>query len=86
MVDHEEIEEDDYDYLVKWQDWDDEHNTWHSQEDLKGCEKLIQEYWTHVTQPAAAALMDNLIMSVTATPHTLTQVDEQLHTFMSVVD
>ena len=27
VVDHEEIEKDDYDYLVKWQDWEDEHNT-----------------------------------------------------------
>ena len=50
VVDHEEIEEDDYDYYVKWQDWEDEHNTWHSQEDLKGCEKLIKEYWTQVTK------------------------------------
>ena len=74
VVDHEEIEENDYDYYVKWQDWEDEHNTWHSQEDLEGCEKLIKEYWTQVTKPAAAALVNNLVMSVTAIPHTLTQV------------
>ena len=86
VVDHEEIEEDDYDYYVKWQDWEDEHNTWHSQEDLKGCEKLIQEYWTQVSKPAAAALGDSLVMSATAVPHTLTQVNDQLITFMSAMD
>ena len=69
VVDHEEIEEDDYDYYVKWQDWEDEHNTRHSQEDLRGCENLIKEYWTQVTKPAAAALVDNLVMSTTAVPH-----------------
>ena len=74
MVDHQEIDEDDYDYLVKWEDCEDEHNTWHSQDNLSGCEKLIKEYWQHVTKPAAAALMQNLVMSATSIPHTIPQV------------
>ena len=74
VVDHQEIDEDDYDYLVKWEDWEDDHNTWHSQDNLSGCEKLIKEYWQHVTKPAAAALMQNLVMSATSIPHTIPQV------------
>ena len=72
---------------MKWEDWEDEHNTWYSQDDRSGCEKLIKEYWQHVTKPAAAALMSNLVMSATSMPHTIIpQVETSLRSFMAAMD
>ena len=48
ILDHLKIndDDDDYDYEVKWNgDWGPEWDTWHSQDDLEDCEKLIADYW-----------------------------------------
>ena len=35
-----------YDYLIKWQGYGAEHNTWEEpQESVTNCKELLQEYW-----------------------------------------
>ena len=58
ILDHLEIDDDDYDYQVKWKgDWGPEWDTWHNQDDLADCEKLITSYWNSLTETQIAVCM-----------------------------
>ena len=45
IMEHVKVDEDDYDYCVRWKGWGPKWDTWHSQEDLMGCQQLIEDYW-----------------------------------------
>ena len=41
ILDHIEDEDNEFEYLLKWKDADECHNSWHHESDLTGCEQLI---------------------------------------------
>ena len=57
IIEHLEVDEDDYDYLVRWKGWGPEWDTWHSQDNLEGCTKLINDYWQRLTEGHIAACL-----------------------------
>ena len=57
IIEHKEIAEDDYDYCVRWKGWSPEWDTWHSQENLEGCQKIIEDYWKRLTEGHIAACL-----------------------------
>ena len=48
IMEHVKVDEDDYDYCVRWKGWGPKWDTWHSQEDLMGCQQLAQARWAHL--------------------------------------
>ena len=57
IIEHLEVDEDDYDYMVRWKGWGPEGDTWHSQDNLEGCTKLIDDYWQRLTEGHIAACL-----------------------------
>ena len=49
-MEHVKVDEDDYDYCVRWKGWGPKWDTWHSQEDLMGCQQLIKDYWRRLSE------------------------------------
>jgi hypothetical protein len=44
-------------YLMKWESFTTEHNTWEPQQNLTNCQDSIAEYWLRTTGQAAPAPM-----------------------------
>ena len=44
ILDHQKADDGTLEFKVKWQGWDENFSTWHDEEDLVGCEKLIKAY------------------------------------------
>ena len=37
-------------FLIKWQGYGPEHNTWEPEKNLKNCKEILEEYWTYVAK------------------------------------
>lgn len=45
VLNHRTTEEGATEYLIKWQGYDDDHNTWEPEENLHSCQETLKNYW-----------------------------------------
>ena len=84
ILDHIEDEDNEFEYLLKWKDADECHNSWHHEADLTGCEQLIANYWEENAELVAEVNPLAAFISETC-GHTTVQQSQYMQNFIGMV-
>ena len=68
ILDHVQIDDDDFDFKVRWKGHDDTFDTWHSMHDLLDCEDLVRKYKERTIKCARPATGDYTEVCMASTP------------------
>ena len=84
ILDHNEEEDGEFSYLLKWLNAGDQHNSWHHQGDLAGCDEIIAKYWQDAK--AAESKLNGMAAFITDTMgNSITQQCEYMSGFIGMI-